>query len=522
MPRAAAAHAPPAWIGWLHARRDSPRVAFLLRTVSMVASVLLALIWTRLLVRTMGNELYGLFLAFLAVAQLAGLTDLGLAGAMGVRVMHFLARGEEEACRRFLATARGLFLILAVAGTAITLLLAGQLPQWLGFVSVPSAGSLTLLFALGALGVGLTLAQGYFQNLNYVYGNVVWPIIPAFIFPQLASAAQWLLATRQAPLWLQYLPHLAALVLAIVAGWWMLKVSHPWLGEVRTVRWEPTQYRELASISFWVYLGTLGTLIYVTTDRLVINAFFGPEAVPAFRFNNKLPELIGGFLGTASFVALPGAIRRLLSPAEGERAGGLDAVHRLQTWQILSGCLAAMGYLFINDFFIELWLGSDFRVPLFWQVGFALIMALAVSGDLGMQLLGRLEANAIRNAGIIIGGTAFVNLGLSMLSAHFGYIAGVIGATVVAQSISITFMSWLTCKLLKVSAPAWLLRSWLLPLGIVALAAAARWRFPPESWPNAAVLLALNTAIFFLLVRILQVPSSFFVDEWRRFRGALF
>ena len=54
-------------IAWFARNRTSVRLAFLLRLFAMAAGALLSLLWTRLLLRAMGDATYGVFLAFQSV-----------------------------------------------------------------------------------------------------------------------------------------------------------------------------------------------------------------------------------------------------------------------------------------------------------------------------------------------------------------------------------------------------------------------------------------------------------------------
>jgi O-antigen/teichoic acid export membrane protein len=507
------------WRAWMQRHRESPRAAFLLRTIVTVASAGLALLWTRALVRTLGKEIYGLFLAFTAVTQLGGLGDLGLSGAMGLRVIRLLALREDDECRRFLATSRGLFLALALISLAAGVLLSPWWPDWFHFEHLPAAGSLPLLFAYGGIGVAVLIACGYIQNLNYVHGNVVWPIIPNFLLAQAALGGQWLLATQQAPLWAQYLPHLGTMIIGTWIGWLMLKVSHPWLGELRPVRWEKGEVRSLAESSFWVYLGTLGTLLYMTTDRLVINGVFGPSLVPAYRFNYRLCELAIGFLSTASYVALPAIVRRLLSESMEEKPHGFTGLDRLRVLQAAAGAAAAQGYLLINDGFIRLWLGRDFQVPLSWQAGFAAVIAITISADAGVQILGRLSQSAIRIAGLTIALTAVLNFSLSLASAKMGSILGIVVATFIAQTIASSVMNWQTCRLLGLPYGRTFARTWLAPIAATAGATAIRWTIPLSSAGLIVLAILLNLALLAAIAWAVGLRREMIQFELQKFRS---
>src|SRR5436190_11655631 len=79
---------------WLQRNRTSVRMAFMLRMVAMTLGVFLGLLWTRLLIRSMGDPVYGLFISFQGVTRLGGLGDLGLSGAVALIVNTRLGHGE--------------------------------------------------------------------------------------------------------------------------------------------------------------------------------------------------------------------------------------------------------------------------------------------------------------------------------------------------------------------------------------------------------------------------------------------
>src|SRR5271169_1670900 len=98
---------------WLWEQRDTARLAYVLTLSARVLSSFLGLIWIRLLVGAMGQELNSVYLAFQKLISLGGLGDLGIGGAVSVRAGQFLGQGKEEELRRFLASARTVFLLLA-------------------------------------------------------------------------------------------------------------------------------------------------------------------------------------------------------------------------------------------------------------------------------------------------------------------------------------------------------------------------------------------------------------------------
>jgi O-antigen/teichoic acid export membrane protein len=508
-------------IGWLRSNRTSVRAAFILRLLSMAASAVLGLFWTRWILGTMGAGLYGLFLAFSAFPRLGGLGDLGVGGAVALRTGRYLGEKNDAALQRFLAAARGLFLVLAGTLFLACLLASPLLPNWLGFAQMSGAGSLPLLFALGSASIGLFVLGSYVANLNHAYGTVTWPILPAFAFGQLSLAGHWLLARQHAPLWLQYSPYLLATVAGLLVGWWQLKGSHPWLGNLRPVIVDGPLWKSLATASGWVYLCGLGNLIFTTTDRLLINAGFGPALIPPYQLNYKLPELALTLIITASYVSMPKLTQWMASPEAEDRRRAITEAHRLNAFQIFAGCGAALGYLLINNAFIKIWLGTDFQVPLVLQAAFACNLAITASGDVAIQLAGRCGDRGLRAAGLAIGGTGLLNLALSFLAMKAGSLLGIALATVAAQMILSLVLSRVVSRHLEIAWTRWAALTCLLPVAVVALAAGLRWFFSADTAGNIAVMLAGDVIILLVLSRVLGLGWKALTQEWAVIRSSL-
>jgi O-antigen/teichoic acid export membrane protein len=285
--------------------RSSSRLAFVLHLGSRVLMSLMSLLWIRLLVSAMGLELNGLFLRFQSVAQLGGLGDLGMGGAVAVQAGQYLGQGKQEELRKFLAAARTVFLLLALSVGGGFLLLSPWLAGWLRFTPVAGTGSLQVLFAIGALSVGLLILSSYVISLNYACSTLTWPIIPSFLILQSCLLAHWWLARRQSPLWMQYLPYVCAAFISLLFAWTYLRLAFPSMAKVLPLQFDFGTAAALLEKSFWLYLAGLGTAIYINTDRLVVGAWFGSAQVPVYNYNYKICELAVVVILTASFVSLP-------------------------------------------------------------------------------------------------------------------------------------------------------------------------------------------------------------------------
>lgn len=490
---------------WLQRNRTTVRVAFILRMVAMAAGSIFSLLWYRLLVHAMGKSLNGAFLIFQGMTRLGGVGDLGVSGALALKAGLMLGAGDETGLRKLLASARSLFLFLACALCVVFLALSPWMPRWYHFKSVPGVGSMNFLFLYGGLSLAAMVIAGYFASLNFAHGTVTWPILPSMVLSQaLAPFFHWRLALIHAPFWVQNLPYLGASVIMAFLMWRMLKWSHPWLGNLRPVEFDRTQWKTLASASWWTYLMSLGNAIYVTTDRLVIGAGFanGKDIVSTYVPNYKVCDLGVTLILTASFVSLPKITQWISSPQESDRRRLLTELDRLSIFEIASSCIVVLGYLAFNNLFVRVWLGKDFNMPLALQFAFACNLAVTCGGNAGLQLSARTGDRGIKLCGLALGATGLINVTLSILSVKFGSITGVAVATVIAQSIATIFLGVVTCRYLGLSALRWIARCWLLPVLFTVAAAGLKVLFPEDSLFDLGLLSACYLVLLLVVCRL--------------------
>jgi len=507
-----------AFVAWLHRQRHSTRLAFILQVGTRILSAVMSLLWTPLLLEAMGARVNGIWLSFQVFALAGGLSDLGMGGAVGVRTGQLLAQRQEESLANFLAGARALFLLLALFITAAFLAAAPWLHRWLGFAPSPGTGSLTLLFAMGALGFLPLVLSSYINNVNYACGNLTWPILPSFLLSQASLACHWLLARQQAPLWLQYVPYLVGSAVSLLLMWSFLRISHPSLAPLRPFRFCRSDWAVLARQSFWMYFWSLGYFVYVAIDRLLINAGFDPVIIPTYHNNYKACELALFAILCASFMSMPKITRWLAAPEAAERARGLEELQRLNRVQVFLSLAAVLAYLALNDWFVSWWIGREFRADLSWQFAFALSLAVTGCAETAVQAAPRLGEAGMRVAGISVGITAAINAVLSFIAMKFGSIFGIALATAAAQSGISLWISRYVCAQLGLSWTKWVWRSWLMPVAVVSIACAVRFALPLQSW-NAVWLGVIYGSLLLIVAGVTRITPAFFASEWKTLRS---
>lgn len=506
---------------WLQQHRSSARIAFLLQLGTRLGSSLLNLIWARLLVGAMGPALNGVFINFQAVVGFAGLGDLGMGHAVAFKTGQLLAERDHDKLQRFLAVARGMFMLLAVIGTAIFVLLASHLAAWLRFPNVPGVGSYTTLFMVGGIAFGLLVFSIYLNTVNYGAANVMWPVIPSFILLQLSLGTHWLLARLAAPLWMQYLPYAGVLLVNIVLAILYLRSSYPTLADLWPIAFDWSVVRPLLVNSAWLYFASVANVIYSTLARLLVMPLFGAALVPVYQYNFRLCELALLVISSAAFVSLPKIGQLIASPIAEERERASLELQRLSAFQTALGAVAAIVYLAINSTFVKWWLPDLSPAPMVWQAAFAASLMVATSGEAAIQGALRFGDRGIRLGGAAFGVSALLNLGSSFGFVALGWRDGIAWALPIAQLLLSLVAARFVCRELRLSLTRWVMRTSAGPLLIVFAAAAIRAYLPPTSAANSIILGVLFLVLAVVAVKAAGLSAAELRQEWLKMKSLL-
>ena len=482
-------------------------------------TALFSLIWARLLLKTMGAELNGLFLNFQGIASLGGLGDLGMGGLVNIQTSRLLGQGKERELKGFLAAARGFFGVVLLAAVVVFLVVSPGLLRSQKFASVPTTGPLSGLYVVGALAVGMVILNSYILNLNYGCGNILWPIVPGFVLFQLGSMSHCLLARQGLPLWVQYIPYVVVAVLTHALSWWWIRLSHTALGTLRPVTLQSGQFLSLAAKSFWLYLYSVAGGIISTTSGLLIGGGFGPGLVPTYRYNGRLCELTMFVSVSAGAVSLPKITQWLASPDAATRHRAVREAGRLNQFQTVLGCAGALGYLAVNEWFIQLWLGKNFHAPPSWQAAFAANLAVSCAGQVGFDLAPRCCEGGMRVGGITCALMALLNLGLSVIAMKRGSLFGIALAGVISQSVGLIGIGWYTCRHMQMSWWRSSLRNWLLALAVTCFGVFLHQWLPIHSVFSAAGTAFVSVAVVALVGFLLGIRIKDLREEALVLRG---
>jgi len=456
-------------------RRRKALVATAFTYTQLLVTAITGLFLTRYLIRLLGQNVYGTWLATAALLGYAALADLGILGVMPWLFAE--ADGAKDAARMRSLLVHGL--ASAVVGGAIYLVVAAcvwkVLPGLLHLSSpatetlrgpviamscVTAIGYPTRLFAalrlglqdysfMGSLGIAQTLLNlflvvGLSPMMGGLYAVALGASVPPIVIGTLSLART--MSRNQ-------------------------DLLHDW----PALHW--SSLRPIMSSGAGQWLGSLGWQLAFASDAVVIGYLGHRDLIPMFDVTSRL----GLTLMRLSWVFPDSAsvgLAQLRAESASERSGHVVAT--LLRFHLLTAGLVACGILAANFGFVTTWVGHDLFGGAVLNGWFALdVLVLSV-------VHGLLVPVAVFGRRVTVGTLTLLNgglhIGFALVLGRLWGLAGVAAATSVSAMVTtmpsgvkmLTEMTSLTMRtvLHRVGGP-WLLRM----MPCCGLAIAAGWAF---------------------------------------------
>jgi O-antigen/teichoic acid export membrane protein len=322
--------------------------------IGLGAPVLVAVFCIPVLVRTLGNDRFGVLALAWSLIGYASLFDLGLGRALTQMVAKKLGAGQQQEVPRIVWTSLMLMLALGILGGAVMIAVAPWLVR--GVLKVPQSlrGETVRAFFLLGLSVPVVITTAGLRGLleaHQRFDLATWIRVPMGVF------------TFVGPLMVLPFSHsLVPVVGILVVGRVIGCVGHAWMAlrvapELRDgTAWDRHWVAPLMRFGGWMTVTNVVGPLMVTLDRFLIGAWISMAAVAYYATPYEV---------VTKLLLIPTAIVGVMFPAfstslEGrrERAALLYGRSLKYMFAVLLPIIVLIVVLARNG--LTLWLGNDF------------------------------------------------------------------------------------------------------------------------------------------------------------------
>ncbi len=336
----------------------------------MALTIGIGLATTRLLLSTLGEVDYGLFMVLGGGLSIIMVVSTALSDAAQRHLAFEIGRGDDHALRQVFSTSVVIYLVLGLLIAAVGLALR---PAFLHGLTIPDArqAAAAWVYDLTLLNLSLSvLATPYlavfiarqamvqdavFALLTSVAGLIAILLTPYVHADNLIGYALLITATR-----------LGFMFLQIARGLLLFPESRFHLRHVKRAR-----SKDLIGFAGWSFLGAVAWQLRTQGGQILLNIFFGPSVNAAYAIANQVAMYLSNFAGAILKAARPAMVSF-------EGRGQRQALQRMvlstsKLTVVLLSCIA-VPLLLETATVVDLWLAT----PPDYATGFVSLTVLWV------------------------------------------------------------------------------------------------------------------------------------------------
>ena len=458
------------------------------------------LVLTPLILRYLGQSVYGLWAIFSSSIGYFMIFDLGMNVSVAKYTSEYLALGNLKGLSKLVSSIVMAFIFLSFFGVALCFTLLPLLPK---IFNIPQnlrlAGQLT--FMILAINVALSFFKGVYLNIFYGCQRVdVYKIF---------SAIHLLITSILIGAFLKLGYNIIGLAMAAALGsavtfiGVLLYFRHCRFGIA--ISFKSASFQELkkiASYSIRNFALQLTSVILYKTDIIVIGIFLNSTQAAPYDIAYKLVFYATYLFSEISSVLFP----------KFSKLYALDSITSLKNLALsitkISVAIAVpviISFSFFGRHFINLWVGAENFVG---QNVFGIFIIMYLMHGLGAPPFLLLQAIG-KNRGTTISEIirAFLNIVLSIILVQKMGVFGVALGTLLANLLtSFWFIPWSACKKIQLSVKTYILAGVLPPLLIGIPISAITWFFIKDILPNSNFLFLVTKGV---LVALIYFPFYF-------------
>lgn len=450
---------------------------------------LVTLVMTPILVRTLGQEEYGIWALASALILYFKLLEFGIGKAIPRYVAEHAVAGDDAGLSRVLTTATTVLGVIAIGGFAVALLVAVAFPDLFG-VSGALRTTARITVALVTFDLCLSIAVDAFgwaliglQRFDLINATLIAVLLGQSVAAGIVLAAGGGLVALA-----------VSSVLISVAGqtvrYRMARRLLPGVALAPRRLFDRTLVRPFLSRSAWLGVIDLATVVVFRIDVVIVGLIFDVRAAAIYAVAQKLSFALEQLIQPTTKAFFPHASELA---ARGDLAGLRRSLLAATRISLLVATPLAIALAVLAGRILDVWVGSGFddaaAVVVFLSCA-AIIVALTRGGLLILQGGGEPRVPAL-----IYGSEAVLNAALSIGLAYAIGPEGVALGTLVAATVGAAVFVPVLCSSLGLKPAEFVVPLARAHIPAAAAALAVAWLVTRSSLGSVAEVLAAAAAI---------------------------
>jgi O-antigen/teichoic acid export membrane protein len=421
----------------------------ILSYISLIITNIVALIYTPIMLRYMGQAEYGLYSLIASVIGYLTILDLGFGNAIIVYTAKYRAQGKKEEEKKL----HGMFFIIftvigfftAILGFILYLNVDNMFANTMNLAELEKAKTLMLI---------LTLNLAFTFPLS-IFGSIV-TAYEKFIFIKLINIGRIVLnPIIMLPLLMFGYKSIAMAIVTTILNLIILIINAIYCLKKLNIdlsfeKFDFKLLKEIFSYSFYIFLGIIVDKANWTVDQFILGATAGTVVVAIYAIASQINNIYMSFSTAISGVLLPKMSKMVASNSSDEDIS--NEFIKTGRIQFLILGLVLTGFVIFGRNFINLWAGKEYEIAYYISLILIVPLTVPIIQNMGLNILQ--AKNKVKFRSLVYIAIAVLNVAISIpLSKLYGGIGAAIGTSISLFLGNIIIMNIYYYKKINIDIP---------------------------------------------------------------------
>ena len=400
------------------------KIGILLQYAQMIISAIISLIYTPIMIDTLGKSEYGIYNLSASFVSYLSLLSLGLSGSYLRFYSRYKAGNQEKEIEKLNGMFLLTFFILAIVCSIIG-------------ISFSSNYILTLIFDTGLSSSELDLARVLMIILTF---NISFTLIDSVFVSYVSSQEKFIFQKGVNVIRTVLSPFLTIPLLLFGFGSIAIAIVTTSLSILVTIidivyclvklkmrfkfrEYDKNLFKEIFSFSFFIAVNQIIDQINWQTGKIIIGRFNGSEEVAVYSTASTINTLYLNLSTAISSVFAP-RVNRIIATKDGNYMNDINSLFiKVGRIQFLFLGLILTGFIFFGQYFMSVWAGEGFENSYFVALLLICPVTIALIQNLGIEIQRAMNKHQFRS--VVYFFMAIINV---VISIFFVQLWGAIGA----------------------------------------------------------------------------------------------
>lgn len=426
------------------------KIGAILSYAVIALNMIVGLVYTPILIRTLGQSEYGLYSLIASVISYLTILDLGFGNAITIYTSRYLAKGEEEKAQKLHGTFFLIYILIGIVAGIVGFILYLNVDNMFGnTLTTAELDKAKILMLILTFNLVVTFPFSIFSAIISAHEKFVFSrtinIIRIILQPLIMLPLLFLGAKSITLVIVITVLNILSLVINAIFCFKKLKVKFKF-GKL-----ENGLLKEICGYSFFIFLNIIIDKVNWSVDQFILGTVVGTTAVAVYATAAQLNNMYLSFSTAISGVLLPKVTKMEANNASDKEF--TDVFIRTGRIQYVVLALIITGFVLFGKEFIEMvWVGKEYTESYYIACILMVPLTIPLIQNVGLSILQ--AKNKYKYRTMIFIGIAVLNIAISIpLAKMYEGIGTALGTAIsllLGQGIILNIYYW---KKIKIDIP---------------------------------------------------------------------